>query len=762
MNIISNLSQYPRLKIFEPLLYHVHEDQIVSTEEFTIVNDYFNELTWPLPEERECLAEMVQPGNFIHGELSHLRSEVRYSLVKDKVLPTAGMIDLGTFLIDSRQEDWVKESLALQDKLGFLNHEALYHFYPEWRHSHSSDVSDKTSFNVQRLQSILDGDQSGLIKEIKSLIEEGTFELHHRHDLNSFREEILLSVKILAAKGYGSLGYPSEYGGCGDMASYFTVMEVISMLDLSITIKYGVQFGLFGGSIMNLGTKKHYEKFLNDIGTLKLAGCFAMTETGHGSNVKGIQTIALYDHPSRTFTIHTPHIQAQKDYIGNAALHGKFATVFAKLIIDKTDYGVAAFLVPLRNELGETMPGVTIKDCGYKMGLNGVDNGRISFDHVTVPYDALLDKYLSINENGVFQSDLQSENKRFFTMLGTLVGGRIGIPRSALTASKVGLATAVRYGHKRKQFGPDGEPEVPVLNYRIHQRRLLPLVAKSYALHFALRYITQRYLHKKESEAQEIEAIAAGLKAYTTWFNTQTLQTCREACGGQGYLSENRIDDLKNDSDVYTTFEGDNTVLMQLVAKSRLIEFKQSFHQIGFTGYIRYFATKAATSVSQKNPFIIRSIDEDHLHDYDFHINAFRYREQDQVESVAKRLKRLMDDGMDSFDAANVCQQHLIQAAEAYIERIVLEQFYTAIQSVSDEGCKQILIKLCRLYALQTIEHHRAWYLETEYLAPAKTKAIRKWVNQLCWDLRNEAVALVDAYGIIESCLGEIGKKINT
>jgi acyl-CoA oxidase len=51
-----------------------------------------------------------------------------------------------------------------------------------------------------------------------------------------------------------------------------------------------------------------------------------MTETNHGSNVKGIETTATYNHEKRTFTIHTPH-QRKKEYIGNAAVHGQMATV---------------------------------------------------------------------------------------------------------------------------------------------------------------------------------------------------------------------------------------------------------------------------------------------------------------------------------------------------------------------------------------------------------------------------------------------------
>ena len=194
-----------------------------------------------------------------------------------------------------------------------------------------------------------------------------------------------------------------------------------------------------------------------------------------------------------------------------------------------------------------------------------------------IPKDNMLDRFASVNEQGKFESPIPSDNRRFFTMLGTLVGGRIGIPRSALAAAKSGLTIAIQYSDKRKQFGPEGGEEVSILNYRMHQRRLFPLLAKTYAIHFALQYVTNRFIKRTDLEMPEIEALAAGMKAYSTWNTTATLQECREACGGKGYLSENRIGVLKSDTEIYTTFEGDNTVLMQLVAKNRLSEFRKSF-----------------------------------------------------------------------------------------------------------------------------------------------------------------------------------------
>jgi len=478
-----------------------------------------------------------------------------------------------------------------------------------------------------------------------------------------------------------------------------------------------------------------------------------MTETNHGSNVKGIETRATYSHKNQTFTIHTPHEKAQKEYIGNAAIHGQMATVFAKLIIDETDYGVNAFIVPLRDANNTILKGVTIGDCGLKMGLNGVDNGTIRFENVVIPKENMLDRFASVTDKGEFESPIPSDNRRFFTMLGTLVGGRIGIPRSALAAAKSGLTIAIRYSDQRRQFGPEGGSEVPILNYRIHQRRLLPLLAKTYAIHFALQYVTQRFINKSESEMPEIEALAAGMKAYSTWSTTAILQECREACGGKGYLSENRIDALKNDTEIYTTFEGDNTVLMQLVAKNRLSEFRKSFGHMDAMGMINYVYENTKTYISEKNPIITRKTDELHLINEEFHLEAFQYREKTTLASAAKRIKKLIDSGLDPYDAYNIIQHQMIDVAQAYLERVVLEQFQEAIQAIEDKNCKEVLLKLYQLYALSQIEKNKGWYLEDGYMEAVKTKAIRKMVNQLCWEIRPDAVSLVNAFDIPDSCL---------
>jgi acyl-CoA oxidase len=756
------LKANPNLYVFLPIFYIVWQDAVLTPSEIKAIQDLIDSQPWLKDEEKMMLAGFVNPASPPSpDDFKNWLTEIRAACDQGEPDAKPGLVDIGIMMAQLHGDGTMNEALEHAKKglsnveisLGVIGGEAIYYFYPERRKTITQQTLAEYTFNIDTLAQLLDGADAAIIKKVKTIISDREFAYNDSDNLLVYREQVLKWCRLLAAQGYGAMAYPKEFGGQDNMSQYFTIMETLSYHDLSLVVKFGVQFGLFGMSVYFLGTEKHHKKYLKSIGTLDLPGCFGMTETGHGSNVRGIETTATYNHQTKSFVIHTPNELAKKEYIGNAACHGQMATTFAKMIVDGKDYGVSAFLVPLRDKSGKMHPGVTIEDCGRKMGLNGVDNGKITFDNVTIPYENLLDKYASISADGKFESPIASDNKRFFTMLGTLVGGRIGIPRSGLSASKSGLTIAIRYGDQRPQFGPEGSGEVPILNYRTHQRRLMPLLANAYALHFSLQYLTQRFLKRSEKDMQEIEALAAGLKSFATWNATATLQECRECCGGKGYLSENRIDRLKNDSEIYTTFEGDNTVLMQLVAKSRLTEFKHQFGHMGFLGIVGYVADQASTSLSEMNPYTTRNTDEHHLLDFEFHLNAFRYREKDILASSAKRLRKHIGEGMDSFDAFNVSQHHLVQVAFAHVERVILEQFILQVEKTSDPGCQAILKKLCQLFALSQIEKNKGWYLESGYMEPVKTKAIRKLVNQLCWEIRKEAVPLVDAFRIPEVCL---------
>ena len=299
------------------------------------------------------------------------------------------------------------------------------------------------------------------------------------------RERVLEQLSHLVDAGGVLLSFPESVGGKANPGGNIANFEQLVLADPSLQIKSGVQWGLFGAAVMHLGTEKHHLKFLPGIMSLETPGCFAMTETGHGSDVASIATTATYDETSGDFILHTPHRGAWKDYIGNAALHGKAAVVFAQLIVGGENHGVHALYVPLRDENG-FLPGIGVEDDGPKGGLNGIDNGRLHFTNVRVPRENLLDRYGSVDENGVYSSPIESRGRRFFTILGTLVQGRVSLVGAVSVASQLAMTIAVKYAVVRRQFPvPGTNSEQVLLDYQQHQRRLLPRLANAYAMTFA-------------------------------------------------------------------------------------------------------------------------------------------------------------------------------------------------------------------------------------------------------------------------------------
>jgi acyl-CoA oxidase len=593
------------------------------------------------------------------------------------------------------------------------------------------------------------------------------FDLAVRLPRDEYRDKVLELLQQITAEGHPARGFPKEYGGEGDLGGFIAGFEMLAFGDLSLMVKAGVQFGLFAGAILHLGTEKHHERYLADAVGGRLLGCFAMTETGHGSNVQALGTTATYDASTREFVVHTPTAAARKDYIGNAARHGRMAAVFAQLVVGGESHGVHCLLVPIRAEDGTALPGVTLSDCGPKLGLNGVDNGRIVFDQVRVPREALLDRYAQVDASGNYHSEIENPDRRFFTMLGTLVQGRVSVGGAAINASKVALDIAIRYGAQRRQFGaPGSAEEALLLDYRMHQRRLLPLLARTYALHFAQGELVDEFVRvfedgSSEHDRRALEAQAAGTKALGTWHATETIQMCREACGGAGYLAENRLATLKADTEVFTTFEGDNTVLLQLVAKGLLTDYRESFGKLDPLGTARFIAAQAVEIAVEKaalRPLVERLRDvvpnrsdaadpDAGLRDDAYHSGLLRFREEHMLSGVARRLKAGIDAGDEPFEVFNRCQDHVIAAGRAHVDRIVLEAFQVAVQDAPEE-IRELLKDVYDLHALVTIEAERAWYLEHGRLSPGRSKAITALVNELCAAVRPVAVELVDAFGV--------------
>jgi acyl-CoA oxidase len=753
--LLSDVRYLPYL----PLVYVAWADGELDRAEAQRVRDLASRELAPGIDDQPVLATWLDPDQPPSAaRLLSLRRRMRAVGVRVPPAERRCLADLGLALARAEGEEPLpsvdRAVRELEDALGVSGVEAV------WRLGIGTAAlpapaaaPSEPSFDVGAMARLLDGRDHRIRNEVRDLLASGVLVRPAEIDMAGYRELTLTWLRELADRGFGRRTYPGVTTDAPDLGGFVAALEVLAEFDLSLVIKLGVQFGLFGGSIYFLGTDEHHA-LLPDIASTKLLGCFAMTELGHGSNVAQLGTTADLDRATDSWIVHTPDEASRKEYIGNAACHGRLAVVFAQLRIDDEGYGVHAFLVPIRTDDGAPAAGVRIGDCGHKMGLNGVDNGRLWFDRVRIPRTSLLNRFGTVDADGTYESPIASPTKRFFSQISTLVGGRIAIASAAVAAARSALAIAIRYGDRRRQFGPAGGPETRLLDYRTHQLRLLPRLARAYALTVSVRDLVDRWIARDATTSRELEARAAALKAAASWFATETIQECREACGGAGYLSENRFAALKADTDVFTTFEGDNTVLMQLAARGVLTAFKVEIGDGRVGNIVRHLADRAAAGLRELDPITSRLTGSSHLRSADLHRDLLHHRQDKLTWSVAGRLRSRMARGMDGFAAALECQDHLVALAHAYADRCEVDAFAAVVDSLEEGPLRTTLERLAALHALDRVRSDEAWFLRHGTLEPGKSRAIRDEVHALCAELRPSATALVAAFAIPEVVLG--------
>jgi acyl-CoA oxidase len=335
-------------------------------------------------------------------------------------------------------------------------------------------------------------------------------------------------------------------------------------------------------------------------------------------------------------------------------------------------------------------------------------------------------------------------------------------------ATRRALSIATRYADRRTQFQhPGTDDETPLLDYLAHQRKLLPAIARAYALGFAQNELFDTYARVTSDPShapraqRSLETLAAGLKAFNTEFANASIQVCREACGGAGYMSENRLTQLRADTDVFATFEGDNTVLLQLVAKGVLTNYREVWGGLDRLGMVQASARMVGSSVIERTGAGLlaerlvttarRKGDAAAFYDRGWHAWMFEERERHSIDSLARRMRAA---DRDSFDAVNAMQDHVLFVARAHMDRVVLDAFIAGIEACTDEGAKQTLQELCTLFALTSLEADAGWFLAHNRMSDARAKALRKQINQVCHELRPRAIALVEGLGVPQEWLG--------
>lgn len=584
-----------------------------------------------------------------------------------------------------------------------------------------NDIRKQTSvepnFNIAQLAKVIDHDNHENRVDMRKYLSHPDLKPEYAI---SFSKERELSLKRLQAFCDNKLISVKDF--LTNPFRIFAAHEIMAMIDPATAVKMTVQFNLFGGTVLKLGNEAHHQQLLDGIDSLSDIGCFGLTELGVGNNAVMMATTAKYDQLNDEFTIHSPTNLSQKYWITNGALHAKHIVVFAQLITaDGKNEGVHAFLVRMRNEDMSHCNGVTIEDMGHRMGLNGVDNAKISFDNVKIPRTNLLDVYSKMDGNGNFSSDIKSTRARFLKVADQLLSGRICIAAMSKGASQASLAIALRYSQTRLTVGKSGLSDTQILSYQLQKRALMPLLNRTICLGFGLDY-TKRAWNGEEGNPNNIVPAVCALKPLCSWNLERVASITRERCGGAGFLSCSRFGTFIGLAHAACTAEGDNSVLMQKVAKERLAIIGKEDHSYN---------------------------DKLHLQNNKLFM-LLKSRELLQFKKLGKILSKTTSDTM--FETWMNQESDLVQACgKSFGERLSAEATLDTIEK--NPQLAKILDPIANQYMCDIIENDAGSFLSLGLISVEEYDNIVVRSQKLCEELSSQCMNVVEAFGIPDELL---------
>ncbi|KAK9675300.1 fatty-acyl coenzyme A oxidase [Basidiobolus ranarum] len=616
------------------------------------------------------------------------------------------------------------------------------------------------SFPIRELTYYLDGSE-----EDTKLYEKFMFELE-RDPLWNMDDHYNLSLPEVRERTLAKLRNVLPSLASETPEVFLKRIILMGLVDPAFYTRLGVHSGLFFGTIQGQATPAQYAYWVKK-GAMALngvTGCFAMTELGHGSNVAALETTATFDEATDEFIIHTPTTTATKWWIGGAAHTATHTTAFAQLIVKGKNYGVKPFVVQLRDpKTFNLLPGINIGDIGKKMGRDGIDNGWIQFTYVRIPRQNMLMKFAKVTRTGkVIQPPLAQ------LAYGALISGRVTMIRDSANYAKKALTIALRYAAVRRQFSSDPkQPETKILDYVIHQNRLLPLLAEAIAVNFTSMEVSKQYnqlmsqmqntrpgqdLTETIELLKETHATTAGLKAFCTWNCLSAIEQCRQACGGHGYSGYTGLASMYSDFAVQCTWEGDNTILTLQTGRSLISSYADIKRGNNVSKGFNYL--KMADKLST---FRCPGDDVASIVNFETISEAWGVVAASAVKISADIYENAKTKSISKDAALESCAVERLHAARMHSFGYIFNKFADAVRQ-APESIREVLTKLCLLYGLHSIKENAGEFLSCEYFTAAHMAVIREQVNHLCSVIRPDAIPLVDSFNysdyIINSPLG--------
>ncbi|RFU31236.1 hypothetical protein B7463_g5086, partial [Scytalidium lignicola] len=529
---------------------------------------------------------------------------------------------------------------------------------------------------------------------------------------------------------------------------------------------YTLHTTMFRQTLREQTSDEQREYWLARHGRWEIIGCYAQTELGHGSNVKGIETEAKWDPKTKEFVLHSPTLTASKWWNGSMGRTANHAIVVAQLLIPEDgtignyiNYGPHPFVVQIRDmKTHQPLDGIAVGDIGPKFGYAPMDNGYMLFDHYRIPHSSMLSRYARVNPDTGEYTKPENPN----VIYGSLTFARTSIVMHARLVLARAVTVAVRYSSIRRQFkdrdAPSSAPETAVLDYSTVQIRILPLLATTFALHYSGRkmkevfYSTRKHVDQGDfSGLIELHSLSSGLKSLCTDLAAGGIEICRRAMGGHGYGGYSGLVQINADYLSKPTVEGDNWMITQQVSRylikmaKKVVEQPQKLGDTRTETILReYLANKDTTSFF------------DVLNQDDAVVKAFEHRAAYSTISIYRSREIEKQPWNDLLVTMH-------ELSHAHSRAILVYNFYSALlemkqQQTLDAYTQDVLWNLFRLFALNCIQNDSLGFLASGAISQEQLQAIPKQVLRLMRLIRPHAVRLVDAWAIpdylLDSALG--------
>jgi alkylation response protein AidB-like acyl-CoA dehydrogenase len=360
-------------------------------------------------------------------------------------------------------------------------------------------------------------------------------ELHpHR---NEWEETTWPSEVMRRAGELGFLGlcFPEEYGGQGGDYYYSLVRaECMSYSGSGGTnMGFAVQTDMVLPPIHLLGTEEQKQRYLVPGIKGQKIGCLGITEPGAGSDVAGIRTKAIRDGDDYLIT-------GSKTFITNGP-RADFILLVAKTDPEARHEGITLFVVDLRDQDGNHVPGFEVSRRLEKMGMHSSDTGELSFNEVRVPDTAVVGEI----GKGFYHISWELQSERMVAAAGSVAGAERMFERT------------LAYAKEREAFGrPIGRFQV--IRHKFAEMATRIEAAKQFNYVTAWRYANGEYPVREITQA----------KLFASRVGCEVADECVQILGGYGYMKEYEIERAYRDVRLNRIGAGTDEIMLEVIGRS--------------------------------------------------------------------------------------------------------------------------------------------------------------------------------------------------